>query len=80
VANLDLPAWIWNRDSSFGLRYRHGNDGNGVFVFSDATSIPMNNNTPAAVPGSPGTSGSTGRKILNIINSNLSASVAQNLY
>ena len=78
-ANLYLPASIWNSDFSFGLLYRNDNDGSIVFFDGPAASIPMNNNTFGVVPGSPGISGSTGRKILNIINFNLPAPVAQNI-
>ncbi|MGC8561276.1 MAG: hypothetical protein ACP5O1_11430 [Phycisphaerae bacterium] len=78
--NLDVPAWTYTNISSYGLRYRHGNDANVVFFDDHATSIPINNNTPGNPPGTPGSSGSTGLKILNIINTNLPASVAQNLY
>ena len=82
TANEDSPAWI----SGTGLRYRHMSNGpnsgyaNAVFFDGHATTIPINNNIPGAAPGSAGTTGTVGLRILNIINPNLPESYNQTLY
>ena len=61
-----------------GLRYRHGNGANVVFLDGHATTIPINSNTPGAVPDAPGTTGSQGLRMLNVINPTLPETVDQN--
>jgi len=82
TANEDAPAWV----SGTGLRYRHMSNGpnsgyaNAVFFDGHATSIPINNNVSGAAPGSAGTTGNVGLRILNIINPNLPESYNQNTW
>jgi len=82
TANEDAPLW----KSGQGLRYRHMQNGpnsgyaNAVFFDGHATTIPINNNVSGAAPGSAGTTGTVGLRILNIINPNLPESVQQNPY
>ena len=82
TANEDAPAWT----NGTGLRYQHMSNGpgsgyaNAVFFDGHASSIPINNNVPGAAPGSAGTTGTVGLRILNIINPNLPESYNQNTY
>ena len=82
TANEDAPLW----KSGQGLRYRHMQNGpnsgyaNAVFFDGHATTIPINNNISGAAPGSAGTFGSVGLRILNIINPNLPESYNQNAW
>ena len=61
-------------NSPNGFRYRHMSDsqnsgvGNAVFFDGHAASIPINHNVSGAAAGSPGSNGTTGLRILNIIN------------
>lgn len=81
-ANEDYPTPI--SMYATGLRYRHLSSGpgtgyaNAVFFDGHAASIPINNNTPGAAPGSPGSTGNVGLRILNVINQNLPSGVDQN--
>lgn len=61
-------------NSPNGFRYRHMSDspnsgvGNAVFFDGHAASIPINHNVSGAAAGSPGSNGTSGLRILNIIN------------
>ena len=82
TANEDAPAWT----NGTGLRYRHMSTGpdsgyaNAVFFDGHATSIPVNRNTSGAAPGSAGTTGTVGLRILNIVNPNLPRELNQNYW
>ena len=61
-------------DNTNGFRYRHVSDspdtgyGNAVFFDGHAISIPINHNVSGAAAGSPSSNGTSGLRILNIIN------------
>ncbi|MDA8376634.1 MAG: prepilin-type N-terminal cleavage/methylation domain-containing protein [Planctomycetia bacterium] len=63
-----------NHPNGTGFRYRHNSnslttgDGNAVFFDGHAASIPINHNVSGAAATSPAANGSTGLRILNIIN------------
>lgn len=79
-SNSDYPNTTWAE----GMRYRHGqtsaNDSGGwanaVFFDGHAASIPVNQ-VPAGMPGIPNITGTTGLRVLNVSNPNLSQSVEQ---
>ncbi len=72
TCNTDYPNW----KSGTGLRYRHMESGpftgyaNAVYFDDHADHVPINHNT-AYTAGPPGSTGNTGLRILNIINTNL---------
>lgn len=79
-SNNDYPTAVW----AVGMRYRHGqtsaNDNGGwanaVFFDGHAGNIPMNQ-APAGMPGVPPISGTTGLRVLNVINPTLPANAEQ---
>ena len=79
-SNNDYPYASW----AVGMRYRHGqtnaNDtggwANAVFFDGHAATIPVNQ-APAGMPGSPPISGTSGLRVLNVVNPTLSANAEQ---
>ena len=90
VSSQGLAAGInWNSDYPFtsnwiGMRFRHGqtnaNDtggwANAVFFDGHAATIPVNQ-APPAMPGQPPISGTSGLRVMNIVNPTLSANAEQ---
>ena len=79
TSNIDGLATSWFT----GLRYRHGETSpdngwaNAVFFDGHAQSVPINQNVQLAPPTSTGAIGTTGLRMLNIINPDLPASIRQ---
>ena len=78
--NTDYPYATW----AVGIRYRHGQNNaddtggwaNAVFFDGHAATIPVNQ-VPAGMPGSPPISGTSGLRVLNVVNPTLSANAEQ---
>ncbi len=79
-SNSDYPYAVW----AVGMRYRHGqtsaNDSGGwanaVFFDGHAATISVNQ-APAGMPGQPPITGTTGLRVMNVVNPNLSTNVEQ---
>ena len=79
-SNNDYPYATW----AIGMRYRHGQNNandtggwaNAVFFDGHAATIPVNQ-APAGMPGSPPISGTSGLRVLNVVNPTLSANAEQ---
>ncbi len=79
-SNNDYPIANW----AVGLRYRHGQPSanarggwaNALFLDGHAASIP-NNRAPAGMPGQPVMTGTSGLRVLNVVNPDLPTSVMQ---
>ena len=79
-SNNDYPYAVW----AIGMRYRHGQNNasdtggwaNAVFFDGHAATIPVNQ-APPGMPGSPPISGTSGLRVLNVVNPTLSANAEQ---